>query len=128
MGGKGGIDAERLQRKVDELNQRLKQQPENKKLKKAVKMLEKKHLPRLERYETQEKTLVGCSSYSKTDPDVTCFQMKEDQASEKPLPCPAYIVQIGTEGQFIVGYSIHQSAGDPDVSFRIWSSKSCPRA
>jgi len=39
--------------------------------------------------------------------------MKEDRAAEKPLPPPAYNVRIGTEGQFIVGYSIHQRAGDP---------------
>jgi transposase len=113
MGGKGGIDAEKLQRKVDELNERLKQQPENKKLKKAVKTLEKKHLSRLEKYEAQEKILDGRNSYSKTDQDATCFRMKEDRAAEKPLPRPAYNVQIGTAGQFIVGYSIHQRAGDP---------------
>lgn len=101
LGGKGGLDAEKLQRKVDELNQRLKQQPE------------KKHLPRLEKYEEQEKVLAGRSSYSKTDPDASCFRMKEDRAAEKPWPRPAYNVQIGTEGQFIVGYSIHQKAGDP---------------
>jgi hypothetical protein len=113
MGGKGGIDAEKLQRKVDELNERLKQEPENKKLKKAVKTLEKKHLPRLEKYEEQEKILAGRNSYSKTDPDATCFRMKEDRAAEKPMPRPAYNAQIGTEGQFIVGYSVHQRAGDP---------------
>ena len=113
LGGKGGIDAEKLQRKVDELNQRLQQQSENKQLKKAVKTLEKKHLPRLEKYEAQEQILAGRSSYSKTDPDATCFRMKEDRAAEKPLPRPAYNVQIGTEGQFIIGYSIHQRAGDP---------------
>jgi len=39
--------------------------------------------------------------------------LKEDRAAEKPLPRPAYNVQNGTEGQFIVGYSIHQRAGDP---------------
>jgi len=113
LGGKGGIDAERLQRKVDALNERLQQQPEDKKLKQAVKTLEEKHLPRLEKYEEQEQTLAGRNSYSKTDLDATCFRMKEDRAAEKPLPRPAYNVQIGTEGQFIVGFSIHQRAGDP---------------
>jgi transposase len=113
MGGKGGIDAETLQRKVDELNERLKQEPENKKLKKAVNVLESKHLPRLEKYEAQEKTLAGRSSYSKTDPDATCLRMKEDRAAEKPWPRPAYNVHNGTAGQFIVSYSVHQRAGDP---------------
>jgi transposase len=113
MGGKGGIDAETLQRKVDELNERLKQEPQNKQLKKAVNVLESKHLPRLEKYEAQEKTLAGRNSYSKTDPDATCLRMKEDRAAEKPLPRPAYNVHNGTAGQFIVSYSVHQRAGDP---------------
>jgi len=113
LGGKGGIDAEKLKAKVAELNERLRQQPEDKSLKKAVKTLEKEHLPRLEKYEKQEKTLDGRSSYSQTDPDASCMRMKEDRGAEKPWPHPAYNPQIGTEGQFVVGYSVHQSAGDP---------------
>jgi hypothetical protein len=38
--------------------------------------------------------------------------MKEDRGAEKPFPKPAYNIQMGTEGQFIVGFSIHQRAGD----------------
>ncbi len=113
MGGKGGIDAERLKAKVAELNERLRQQPENKPLRKAVKTLQEDHLPRLEKYEQQEKTLQGRSSYSKTDPDASSMRMKEDRGAEKPWPRPAYNTQIGTEGQFVVGYSLHQRAGDP---------------
>jgi transposase len=113
MGGKGGIDAEKLKAKVTELNERLRQQPEDKPLKKAVKTLQKDYLPRLEKYEKQEKTLQGRSSYSQTDPDASCMRMKEDRGAEKPWPHPAYNAQIGTEGQFVVGYSLHQRAGDP---------------
>jgi len=47
------------------------------------------------------------------DPDASCMRMKEDRGAEKPWPHPAYNVQIGTEGQFVVGYSLHQRAGDP---------------
>jgi len=113
MGSKGGIDAEKLKAKVAELNERLRQQPENKPLKKAVKTLQKDHLPRLEKYEKQEKILGGRNSYSQTDPDASCMRMKEDRGAEKPWPHPAYNVQIGTEGQYVVGYSLHQRAGDP---------------
>jgi transposase len=112
-GGKGGISAEKLKAKVAALNQRLKEQPDEKPLKKALKTLEKDYLPRLEKYEEQEKILGERNSYSQTDPDATCMRMKEDRAAEKPLPRPAYNIQNGTEGQFIVGYSIHQRAGDP---------------
>jgi len=40
------------------------------------------------------------------------MRMKEDRGAEKPWPKPAYNVQMGTEGQFIVGYSVHGRAGD----------------
>jgi transposase len=112
MGGGGGIDAEKMEQKIAELNQRLKERPEDKKLAKAVKVLEKDYLPRQKRYEEQERKLAGRSSYSKTDEDATFFRMKEDRGAEKPLPRPAYNVQTGTEGQFVVGFSLHQRAGD----------------
>jgi len=112
LGGEGGIDAEKLEKKIAELNQRLKEQPENKKLAKAVKVMEKDYLPRQKRYEEQERKLAGRSSYSKTDEEATFFRMKEDRGAEKPLPKPAYNVQTGTEGQFVVGFSLHQRAGD----------------
>ena len=79
----------------------------------ALKKLEKDCLPRLEKYEHQTETLAGRNSYAKTDPDASCMRMKEDRGAEKPWPKPAYNVQIGTEGQFIVGFSVHGNAGDP---------------
>jgi transposase len=112
LGGGGEIDAEKLEQKIAELNQRLKEKPEDKKLAKAVKVMEKDYLPRQKRYEEQERKLAGRSSYSKTDEDATFFRMKEDRGAEKPLPKPAYNVQNGTEGQFVVGFSLHQRAGD----------------
>ncbi len=113
MGGNGEITSEKLKEKMAELNERLRKKPGEKALKKAVKILEKDHLPRLEKYEEQERVLDGRNSYSKTDPDASSLRMKEDRAAEKPLPRPGYNIQNGTEGQFIIGYSIHQSAGDP---------------
>jgi hypothetical protein len=74
--------------------------------------MEKDCLPRQKRYEEQGRKLAGRSSYSKTDEDATLFRMKEDRGAEKPLPKPAYNVQLGTEGQFVVGFSLHQRAGD----------------
>ena len=112
MGGKGGLDADKLERKIAELNQRLQDKPEDKKLAKAVRVLEQDCLPRQKRYEEQERTLAGRNSYSKTDEDATFFRMKEDRGAEKPVPKPAYNIQLGTEGQFVVGFSLHQRAGD----------------
>src|SRR4030042_6693605 len=112
MGGDGGIDAEKLEKKIAELNQRLREKPEDKKLAKAVKKMERDYLPRQKRYEEQDAKLAGRTSYSKTDEDATFMRMKEDRGAEKPLPKPAYTVQTGTEGQFVVGFSLHQRAGD----------------
>lgn len=113
MGGSGGgIDAEKLEKKIAELNQRLKEQPEDKKLAQAVKKMETDYLPRQKRYEEQERKLAGRNSYSKTDEDATFMRMKEDRGAKKPLPKPAYNIQTGTEGQFVVGYSLHQRVGD----------------
>jgi transposase len=111
-GGGGGVTSEQIARKIGELNERLRQRPEDKKLGRAVKVLEQDYLPRQQRYEEQERKLGGRSSYSKTDEDATFLRMKEDRGAEKPLPRPAYNVQTGTEGQFVVGFSLHQRAGD----------------
>ena len=110
--GKKEIDAEKLEKKIRELNERLKQKPEDKKLAKAVKTLTKDCLPRKRKYEEQERKLGGRNSYSKTDEDATFMRMKEDRGAEKPLPKPAYNLQMGTENQFVVGFSVHQRAGD----------------
>ena len=112
LGEHSPLTAEKLKQKVAELNEALQKKPEDGKLKQAVKQLEQKDLPRLEKYEEQERLLDGRNSYSKTDPDASSLRMKEDRAARKPLARPAYNVQMGTEGQFVVGYSIHQQADD----------------
>jgi transposase len=112
VGEEANIDSERLKEKMDELNERLRKRPEDKPLKKAIRKMEKDYLPRLEKYEEQEKKLDGRNSYSKTDEDATFMRMKEDQGKQKAWPKPAYNVQLGTENQFIVGFSVHQQAND----------------
>lgn len=117
-GGEGGsaIDSEKLRERIEKLNQRLRERQQPKKdtqaARKALKKLADDCLPRLEKYEQQTETLAGRSSYAKTDPEASCMRMKEDRGAEKPWPKPAYNVQIGTEGQFITGFSVHNRAGD----------------
>jgi hypothetical protein len=106
------MDAEKLAEKMAELNRRLGEQPKNKSLQQAVKTIQKDYLPRMQKYAEQERKLAGRRSYAKTDEDATCMRMKEDRGAEKPWPKPAYNVQVGTEDQFVVGFSIHQRAGD----------------
>jgi hypothetical protein len=55
--------------------------------------------------------LAGRNSYSKTDPDATFMRMKEDHMRNGQLK-PGYNIQMGTENQYILGYSIHQRPTD----------------
>jgi transposase len=103
------LDSERLRNKIDELNHKLSML--NKKQQKEVKQLESEHLPRLQKYEQQLETLGGRNSYSKTDTDATFMRMKEDHMKNGQLK-PAYNVQISTENQIIVNFSMHQRPGD----------------
>lgn len=111
LGEEAEIDSEGLKELAKRLNEKLKTKPEDKQLKKAVKKLEKDYLPRLAKYERYEQRFEGRNSFSKTDPDATFMCMKEDHMRNRQLK-PGYNVQIGTEGQFVVGYSLHQRPGD----------------
>lgn len=111
VGESGPIDAEKLEKRIEELNERLREEPGDKQLSKAVKQLEKEYLPRKKKYEEQEKNLAGRNSYSKTDHDATFMRMKGEQKGNAQ-PKPGYNMQMGTENQFVVGYSVHQRPGD----------------
>jgi transposase len=78
----------------------------------ALKTLEGDCLPRQKKYEEQERKLAGRNSYSKTDVDATFMRMKDDYMKNGQLK-PGYNLQMGTEGQFVVGFSVHQRPGDP---------------
>ncbi|HBP65732.1 MAG TPA: IS1182 family transposase [Desulfosporosinus sp.] len=112
------IDSGAIEEAVRKIDERLAQKSpdekpdaETKELKKARKTLDKDYLPRMQKYEGQEAILKERNSYSKTDHDATFMRMKEDPMKNGQLK-PGYNVQIGTENQFIVGYSIHQRPGD----------------
>ena len=116
-GGEGGeVDAEKLKERIDRLNRRLREQIQPKKeaqaAHKVVKKLERDCLPRMKKYEEQTRVLAGRSSYSRTDPAASSMRMKEDRGAEKAWPKPAYNVQLGTEGQYIVGFSLHGRPAD----------------
>lgn len=109
LGEDNPISAEELEEKIEELNRQL--EGEDAEKKKQLEEIKEKHLPRLKKYETQESICGDRNSYSKTDPDATFMRMKEDYMKNGQLK-PGYNVQIGTENQFIVAYSIHQKPGD----------------
>jgi transposase len=106
------ITSDKIADTVKKLEKRLEKDPKNKTIKKAKRQLEKDLLPRKLKYEKQKATFQNRNSYSKTDPDATFMRMKEDHMKNGQLKA-GYNVQIGTENQFIVGFSLHQRAGDP---------------
>jgi transposase len=105
LGNESTITSEKLKEQIEKLNTIINPTKPNKQ---ALKELQTKQLPKLERYEEQERLLGVRKSYSKTDTDATFFRMKNDQL------LPAYNVMIGTENQFILNYSIHQKASESD--------------
>ncbi len=77
-----------------------------------IQELREECLPRLHQYEQQEAILGKRNSYSKTDHEATFMRMKDDHMRNGQLKA-GYNVQIGTEDQFVLGYSVHQRPGDP---------------
>jgi len=111
MGNGKPINSERIRQAAAKIDEKLAEKPNDRELKKAKKAIEKDYLPRIEKYEQQEEILKERSSYSKTDTDATFMRLKEDHMKNGQTK-PSYNVQIGTENQFVTGFSIHQNPGD----------------
>jgi transposase len=125
LGEEAEISSESMEEEIKRLNKiisRIEDKPEEekknkdikseeekkKKIKKTAVELNKKYLPKLKKYEEQERILKGRSSYSKTDTDATFMMSKTNQI------LPSYNVIIGTEEQLIVNYSLYQKASETD--------------
>ncbi|GAA0405185.1 IS1182 family transposase [Paenibacillus motobuensis] len=80
-------------------------------LKQPLKQIREDFLPRLAKYKQQKARFGDRNSYSKTDPDATFMRMKEDHMKNGQLK-PGYNVQMATENQFVLFYSIHQRPTD----------------
>jgi transposase len=111
LGEHTDLTSESMEKALTKLEAKLKSEPKNKMVKKAVRQLRKDFVPRQRKYETQLQILGERNSFSKTDPDATFMRMKEDHMRNGQLK-PGYNVQVGTENQFIVGYSLHQRPTD----------------
>ena len=111
MGEDSEIDSRAISERLAEMENQLSKKPENKIIKQAVKKIKDNYLPRQQKYEHQEEILQGRNSYSKTDEDATFMRMKDDHLQNGQLKA-GYNIQMGTENQFIVGYSVHQNPGD----------------
>jgi transposase len=105
------IDQKSVLRTIESIDKALKGKQVDKKVKQKLDYARKNWPENLKKYEQQEKTLGNRNSYSKTDPDATFMRMKEDHMLNGQLK-PGYNWQISTENQYILGYTIHQTAND----------------
>ncbi len=104
------FDSDELKKRVAQIKESEKAQ--EKPVKKLIKELETKHLPKLEEYEQKLEDIGdNRNSCSKTDKEATFMRMKEDHMKNGQLK-PAYNVQISTENQIITHYGIYQNPTD----------------
>lgn len=109
---KGKLDPERVAATAKKINEILKASPKaSAKAKAKGRYIEKNYPTKLKEYQEQEELLQGRNSYSKTDPDATFMRMKDDHMKNGQLK-PGYNVQISTENQIILTYSLHQQTND----------------
>ena len=106
------IDKKKVEQTANKINKILSNNPKAGQRQKAkMRYIEKNFASNLEKYEGQEEILAERNSYSKTDPDATFMRMKEDHMKNGQLK-PGYNVQISSESQFIIHYSLHQQTTD----------------
>jgi len=108
------VRAEKVAQTIEKIDSALADKPVAKKVKQKLNYA-KKHWPdKLKEYQQKEEVLNGGNSYSKTDPDATFMRMKDDHMGNGQLKA-AYNWQQTTSGQFILGYSLHQTTNDTTV-------------
>jgi transposase len=106
------ISKEVIQKTVDQIEAKLSgNEKATSKAKAKLRYIKQNFENNLQKYDEQEAVLGQRNSYSKTDPDATFMRMKEDQMQNGQLK-PGYNVQISTENQIIVNYTIHQNPTD----------------
>lgn len=108
-------DSEALAKTIEQINQTLSNEEQEdkskKKKRKLLKKLQQDYQPKLKQYEEQQAKLGDRSSYSKTDEDATFMRTKDDHLGKGQLK-PNYNAQVGTEAQFIINYTLHQTPSD----------------
>ena len=108
------IDAEKVKQTIEQIDQALKEKHVDPKKRQKLNYARKNWPKNLEKYEEQQKLMGERRNYSKTDPDATFMRMKEDYMKNGQLK-PGYNLQISTNNQYIVNYTMHQTSNDMTV-------------
>jgi transposase len=111
-GGFDKIDKQKVEQTIAKIDAALKDKPISKAVKQKLGYAKRKWPAALDKYEQQEKILgEKRNSYSKTDTDATFMRMKEDHMKNGQLK-PSYNLQLSSNNQYIIHYSIHQAPSD----------------
>lgn len=106
------IDSKEVKQTIDRINTTLRDiEKVDPKVRQKLNYAQKHWPARLKQYKKQEKILAARNSYSKTDKGATFMRMKEDHMRNGQLK-PGYNVQISTNNQFVVNYSLHSNPTD----------------
>lgn len=105
------IDKEKVSEVIDKIDSALKKKKIPSKVRQKINYGKKNWRKNLDKYEQYEKVLGERNSFSKTDTDATFMRMKEDHMRNGQLK-PAYNLQLSTEKQFILHYSLHHNPTD----------------
>jgi len=106
------IDKEKVEKTAKKIEKIIRKNPKaSSKAKAKLRYIENNFAQNLEKYKQQQAILEDRGSYSKTDPDATFMRMKEDHMQNGQLK-PAYNVQVSSESQFVIHYTLHQTTND----------------
>jgi transposase len=105
------IDSKNVKATIEKIDAALKDKTVSKEVKQKLNYARKNWPAKLKQYKQQEKILNDRNSYSKTDTGATFMRMKEDHMRNGQLK-PGYNVQVSTNNQFVVNYSLHPNPTD----------------
>ncbi|EUC20303.1 hypothetical protein PMI06_010054 [Burkholderia sp. BT03] len=105
------MDKEKIKSVIETIDHTLKNKKIPSKTRQKINYAKKNWPDNLEKYEKQQEILKSRNSYSKTDPDASFMRMKEDHMRNGQLKA-AYNLQLSTENQFIINYTLHPNPGD----------------
>ena len=105
------VDSKNVKATIDKIDAALKDIEVSKEVKQKLNYGRKTWPAKLKQYAKQEKILKGSKSYSKTDTGATFMRMKEDHMLNGQLK-PGYNIQLSTNNQFVVNYSLHPNPTD----------------
>ncbi|MDS0526759.1 IS1182 family transposase [Clostridium sp. SHJSY1] len=101
------LDNKKLEAKIEFVNGKGKRKTQ---IQRFIENIEE-FIEKQSKYDDYNETFNGRNSFSKTDKDATFMHMKEDHMRNSQLK-PGYNVQIGVEGEYVVGVDISNERSD----------------